>query len=59
MGLVAQTNGELEKLSAREVAELTRMPKAKTSEEKREAVRRATHGLRVGVRVTPALYGRR
>jgi hypothetical protein len=59
MSSVRQTNGNLERLSPKELASLTRPPTAKTSDEKRETVARATRGLRVEVRVTPALYGRR
>jgi hypothetical protein len=61
MGSVAakQTNGKSERLSPEELAELMRPPTAKSLEEKRDAVRRATSGLRVKVRVTPSMYGRR
>jgi len=59
MASASDTNGSVERLSSKELAALTRAPKAKTTEEKRENVARATRGLRVEVRVTPALYGRR
>jgi hypothetical protein len=59
MSSVRQTNGNLERLSPEELASLTRAPKARTADEKRESVARATQGLRAEVRVTPALYGRR
>jgi hypothetical protein len=59
MSSVTQTNGNFERLSPEELASLTRAPTAKTTDEKRENVARATRGLRVEVRVTPALYGRR
>jgi hypothetical protein len=59
MSSVRQTNGNLERLSPKELASLTRAPEAKTADEKRENVARATRGLRAEVRVTPALYGRR
>jgi hypothetical protein len=54
-----QTNGRSERLSPEELAGLMRPATAKSSEEKREAVQRATRGLRVKVRVTPSMYGRR
>ena len=59
MGSLQQTNGGGERLSSKELAALMRAPRAKTAEEKRENIARATRGLRVEVRVTPALYGRR
>jgi len=54
-----QTNGKIERLSPEELAELRRPPKYKTPEERRAALKRATEGLRVKVRVTPDMYGRR
>jgi hypothetical protein len=54
-----QTNGRPERLSPEELAALMRPATAKSLEEKREAVRRATSGLRIKVRVTPSMYGRR
>lgn len=54
-----QTNGRPEPLSPERLAELRRPATAKTIEEKRAAVRRATEGFRVKVRVTPDMYGRR
>jgi hypothetical protein len=61
MGSVAttQTNESPERLSAERLAELKRPATAKTPEEKRAALKRATEGLRVKVRVTPDMYGRR
>jgi hypothetical protein len=54
-----KTNGRPEPLSPEELAEMTHPPKYKTPEEKRAALKRATEGLRVKVRVTPDMYGRR
>jgi hypothetical protein len=54
-----QTNGSPERLSPERLAELKRAATAKTPEEKRAALKRATEGLRVKVRVTPDMYGRR
>jgi hypothetical protein len=54
-----QTNGKIERLSPEELAEMTVAPKYKTPEERRAALKRATEGLRVKVRVTPDMYGRR
>lgn len=51
-----QTNGKIERLSPEELAELRRPPKYKTLEEKRAAIKRATEGLRVNVRVTRDMY---
>jgi hypothetical protein len=61
MGSMAkqQTNGKIERLSPERLAELRRPATAETLEEKRAAVKRATEGLRVKVRVTPDMYGRR
>jgi hypothetical protein len=53
------SNGRPDRLSAKELAELRRPATAKTLEEKRAAVEQATQGLRVKVRVTPSMYGRR
>jgi hypothetical protein len=54
-----QTNGRPERLSPERLAELTHPARYKTPEEKRAALKRATEGLRVKVRVTPDMYGRR
>ncbi|MHB1538136.1 MAG: hypothetical protein ACYCUM_12850 [Solirubrobacteraceae bacterium] len=54
-----QTNGRPERLSPERLAELRRPAAAETLEEKRAAAKRATEGLRVKVRVTPDMYGRR
>jgi hypothetical protein len=62
MSVVARketSNGKLERLSPEELAELRRPATAKSIEEKRAAVAQATQGLRVKVRVTPSMYGRR
>lgn len=62
MSVVARketSNGKLERLSLEELAELRRPASAKSIEEKRAAVAQATQGLRVKVRVTPSMYGRR
>jgi hypothetical protein len=62
MSVVARketSNGKLERLSPEELAELRRPATAKSVEEKRAAVAQATQGLRVKVRVTPSMYGRR
>ena len=55
----AQTNGRPQPLSPQRLAELTRPPKYKSPEERGAALKRATEGLRVKVRVTPDMYGRR
>jgi len=54
-----QTNRRPEPLSPERLAELRRPAKYKTPEEKRAALKSATEGLRVNVRVTPDMYGRR
>lgn len=54
-----QTNGKLARLSPEELAEMTRPPRFTTPTAKRAALKRATEGLRVKVRVTPEMYGRR
>lgn len=62
MSVVARketSNGKIERLSPEEMAELRRPATAKSIEEKRAAVAQATQGLRVKVRVTPSMYGRR
>lgn len=53
---MAKVNGKLKPLSREELAALTRPPKIKERDKRIAAVRRATKGLRVGVRVTPSLY---
>ena len=58
VSFMSEANGKLARLSRDEVAQLTRAPRARSPEERRAAVRRATRGLRVDVRVTPRLYGR-
>lgn len=54
-----QTNGKLRRLSQEELAEMTNPPRFTTAQERRAALKRATEGLRVKVRVTPDMYGRR
>jgi hypothetical protein len=54
-----QVNGRSARLSPERLAELKRPALAKTPEEKHAALKRATDGLRVKVRVTPDMYGRR
>jgi hypothetical protein len=54
-----QTNGRPEPLSPERLAELTHPPTYKTPEERRAALKAATEGFRVKVRVTPDMYGRR
>jgi len=56
---VSQANGKIERLTTEEVAALTTPAQEKTSEEKREAMRRATEGLRAEVRVTTSMCRRR
>lgn len=55
----ARTNGKIERLSPEELAELMIPATAKTPEEKRAALKRATEGLRFKTRITPDMYGRR
>jgi hypothetical protein len=50
------TNGSLERLSPERLAELRRPAKHETLEEKRAAIKRATEGFRVNVRVTRDMY---
>lgn len=52
----ASTNGKIEKLSPERLAELFVPATAMTPEEKRAALKRATTGLRVNVRVTRDMY---
>jgi hypothetical protein len=54
-----RANGRPEPLSPERLAELTHPPRYKTLEERRSALKQATEGLRVRVRVTPDMYGRR
>jgi hypothetical protein len=54
--LVSQSNGKIKRLTPKEVAALTTPAKPKTREERHEAVRRATEGLRAEVRVTRSMY---
>ena len=48
--------GNLTRFSDEELAALTRPARIKDPDERRAAVKRATSGLRVGVRVTRSLY---
>lgn len=52
----AQANGKIKKLSPERLAELLVPATAKTPEEKEAALKRATEGLRVKVRVTRDMY---
>jgi hypothetical protein len=54
-----QVNGRPARLSPERLTELKRPALAKTPEEKRAALKRATERLRVKVRVTPDMYDRR
>jgi hypothetical protein len=54
--MAKRTNDNVDKLSSKELAALARPARAKSREAKREALERATRGLRVDVRVTPSLY---
>ncbi len=46
----------MKRLSPERIAELTRQPILKTDEEKRDAIRRATTGLRFPVQVRRSMY---
>jgi hypothetical protein len=50
------SNGKIDRLSAKELAEMTTPPKYATIEERRAALKRATTGLRAKVRVTRDMY---
>jgi len=52
----AKTNGKIDRLSPERLAELFVPAVCKTPEEKRAALKRATEGLRVNVRVTRDMY---
>jgi hypothetical protein len=52
----AQSNGQLKRLTPEELAELRVLPKYKTPEEKRAAIKRATTGLRFKTRITRDMY---
>ncbi len=56
MSEMAKANGKLKRLTDAELAAITRPAKITDPAERRAAVKRATTGLRVGVRVTPSLY---
>ena len=51
-----ESNGKFERLSPERLAELMVPAVYKTPEEKRAALKRATEGLRVNVRVTRDMY---
>jgi hypothetical protein len=52
----AKTNGKIQRLSPERLAELRVPATATTPEEKQAALKRATEGLRVNVRVTRDMY---
>lgn len=54
-----QTNGRPGRLSPERLAEPTHPPRYTTLAERRVALKQATEGLRVKVRVTSDMYGRR
>jgi hypothetical protein len=56
---MAKTKNGSGQLSREELAALTRPSPVRSRKGKLETVERATRGLRVGVRVTPSLYGRK
>lgn len=56
MSEMATANGKLKRLTDAELAAITRPAKITDPAERRAAVKRATTGLRVSVRVTPSLY---
>jgi hypothetical protein len=56
MGLMAEANGKVQRLTEAELASMRRPAKISDPAERRAAVKRATSGLRVGVRVTRSLY---
>jgi hypothetical protein len=56
MDAMEKMNGKLTRLSEEELVALTRPAKITDPEERRAAVKRATSGLRVGVRITRSLY---
>jgi hypothetical protein len=59
MSAMAKANDSTGRLSPEELATLTRPSRARSRKEKLETVERATRGLRLDVRVTPSLYGRK
>jgi hypothetical protein len=56
MDAMEKMNGKLTRLGEDQLAALTRPAKITDPEERRAAVKRATSGLRVGVRITRSLY---
>jgi hypothetical protein len=52
----ATKQNQIKRLSPERIAELTRQPALKTDKERRDAIRRATTGLRFGARVTRSMY---
>jgi hypothetical protein len=53
---MAEANGKVQRLTEAELASMRRPAKISDPAERRAAVKRATSGLRVGVRVTRSLY---
>jgi hypothetical protein len=56
MDAMEKMNGKLKRFGEDELAALTRPAKITDPEKRRAAVKRATSGLRVGVRITRSLY---
>lgn len=56
MSAVVRTDGKVKRLTDAELAEMTRPARISDPAERQAAVKRATSGLRVGVRVTRSLY---
>jgi hypothetical protein len=56
MSAMAKADGKVKRLTEAELAVMTRPAKITDPAERRAAVKRATSGLRVGVRVTRSLY---
>ena len=56
MSAMAKANGKVKRLTDAELAAMTHPAKITDPAERRAAVKRATSGLRVGVRVTRSLY---
>jgi hypothetical protein len=56
MSEMAKTDGKVKRLTDAELAAMTHPAKITDPSERRAAVKRATSGLRVGVRVTRSHY---
>jgi hypothetical protein len=56
MSAMAKANGKVKRLTDAELAAMTHPAKITDPAERRAAVKRATSGLRVGVRVRRSLY---